>query len=68
MCESEQANKSNQTTKLTTTQRYMHLMNLNDDEWTCKTASTVEEVMKLVEASFQHITDMDGLKVFKKRK
>jgi integrase len=54
--------------KLETTQKYMHLMNLNDDEWTCKTASTVEEVMQLVEAGFQYLTDMDGRKIFKKRK
>jgi integrase len=54
--------------KLETTQRYMHLMNLNDDEWTCKTASTVQEVMELVEAGFQYVTDMDALKIFKKRK
>jgi integrase len=54
--------------KLETTQKYMHLMNLNDDEWTCKTASTVEEVMQLVEAGFQYVTDMNGLKIFKKRK
>jgi integrase len=54
--------------KLETTQKYMHLMNLNDDEWTCKTASTVEEVTQLVEAGFQYVTDMDGLKIFKKRK
>jgi integrase len=54
--------------KLETTQKYMHLMNLNDDEWTCKTASTVEEVKQLVEAGFQYVTDMNGLKIFKKRK
>jgi integrase len=54
--------------KLETTQKYMHLMNLNDDEWTCKTASTVEQVTQLVEAGFQYVTDMDGLKIFKKRK
>jgi len=54
--------------RLETTQKYMHLMNLNDDEWTCKTASTVEEAMRLVEAGFQYVTDMGGLKIFKKRK
>ena len=54
--------------KLETTQKYMHLMNLNDDEWTCKTASTVEDVMQLVEAGFQYVTEMDGTKLFKKRK
>lgn len=54
--------------KLETTQKYMHLMNLNDDEWACKTASTVEEVTQLVEAGFQYVTETDGLKIFKKRK
>ena len=52
--------------KLETTQKYMHLMNLNDDEWTCKTASTVEEVMPLVEAGFQYVTDMDATKNLQK--
>jgi integrase len=54
--------------KLETTQKYMHLMNLNDDEWTCKTAANVNEATALIEAGFQYVTEMDGLKLFKKRK
>ena len=54
--------------KLETTQTYMHLMMLNDDEWTCKAASTLEELTQLVEAGFQYVTDINGLKIFKKRK
>ena len=54
--------------KLETTQKYMHLMNLNDDGWTCKTAANVNEATALIEAGFQYVTEMDGLKLFKKRK
>jgi len=54
--------------RIETTLIYTQLLNLNDDEWTCKTASTVEQVMQLVEAGFQYVTDLDGLKIFKKRK
>jgi len=54
--------------KLETTQKYMHLMNLNDDEWTCKTATTIQEATALIEAGFQYVTEMDGKKLFKKRK
>jgi hypothetical protein len=54
--------------KLETPQRYMHLLNLNDDEWTCKTAANVNEATALIEAGFQYVTDMDGLKLFRKRK
>jgi hypothetical protein len=54
--------------KLETTQKYMHLMNLNDDEWICKTAANVNEATALIEAGFQYVTEMDGLKLFKKRK
>jgi len=54
--------------KLETTQKYMHLMDLNDDEWTCKTAANVNEATTMIESGFQYVTDMDGLKLFKKRK
>jgi integrase len=54
--------------KLTTTQLYMHLVNLESDEWTCRAASTKDEAMSLIEGGFQYITDMEGFKLFKKRK
>jgi integrase len=54
--------------KLETTQKYTHLMNLNDDEWTCKTAANVIEATILIKSGFQYVTEMDGLKLFKKRK
>jgi integrase len=55
-------------TKLTTTQRYMHLLNLNDDEWTCTGATTAKEATKLIENGFQYVTTIEGIQLFKKRK
>jgi integrase len=55
-------------TKLETTQRYMHLLNFNDDEWTCTGATTAQEATKLIEAGFQYVTTIEGIQLFKKRK
>jgi len=41
--------------------------NMNE-EFIVKTASTVEEACKLVEVGFEYVTDMDGVKIFRKRK
>jgi integrase len=54
--------------KLETTQKYMHLMNLEEDEWTCKGATNIQEATALIEAGFQYVTEMDGTKLFKKRR
>ncbi len=54
--------------KLTTTQLYMHLVNLDSDEWTCRAAATKEEAMSLIEGSFQYVTTIEGIQLFKKRK
>jgi integrase len=55
-------------TKLETTQRYMHLLNLNDDEWTCTGATTAKEATQLIEAGFQYVTTIEGIQLFRKRK
>jgi hypothetical protein len=55
-------------TKLTTTQRYMHLLNFNDDEWTCVGATTAKEATRLIEAGFQYVTTIEGIQLFRKRK
>ena len=54
--------------KLDTTLIYTQLLNLNEDEWTCKGATTVEQATQLIESGFQYVTEMDGVKLFKKRK
>jgi len=55
-------------TKLETTQRYMHLLNYNDDEWTVSGATTAKEATRLIEAGFQYVTTIEGIQLFKKRK
>jgi integrase len=54
--------------KIETTQHYMHLLNLEGDEWTCSGATTKEEAKKLIEAGFQYVTTIEGVQLFKKRK
>jgi hypothetical protein len=39
-----------------------------DDEYLVKVAQTLEEATKLLEVGFEYVTDMDGAKLFKKRK
>jgi hypothetical protein len=54
--------------KLATTQLYMHLVNLESDEWTCRAATTKEEAISLIEGGFQYITEIESVKLFRKRK
>jgi len=54
--------------RLENTLIYTHLVNFKSDEWTCKVAKTVEEASQLIEAGFEYVTEMDGVKLFKKRK
>jgi len=46
----------------------MHLLNLNEDEWTCAGATTAKEATQLIEAGFQYITTIEGIQLFRKRK
>jgi hypothetical protein len=39
-----------------------------NDQYEVKLASTVDEAVKLVEVGFEYITEMDGKKLFRKRK
>lgn len=38
------------------------------DEFTVRVAQTVDEAVKLLETSFEYVTDMDDKKLFRKRK
>ena len=54
---------------LRTTLRYVQLLgDLGSDEWIVKATSDVKEVCQLVEHGFQYVTDIDGLKIFRKPK
>jgi len=54
--------------KIETTLIYTQLLNLNDDEWTCKTATNVKDATALIENGFDYVTELDGTKLFRKRK
>jgi len=54
--------------KITTTQHYMHLINLSNDEWECSGATTAKDAVKLIEAGFQYVTTIEGIQLFKKHK
>ena len=54
--------------KIETTLIYTQLLNLNDDEWTCKTATNIKQSTELIEAGFEYVTEQDGHKLFRKRK
>ncbi|MCJ7430939.1 site-specific integrase [Candidatus Bathyarchaeota archaeon] len=56
--------------KIETTLIYTQLLNLNDEEWTCKVAVNVKDATDLIEAGFEYITGEynDGGKLFRKRK
>jgi len=54
--------------KLDTTMKYMHLMNLNDDEWTVVGATTAKEATNLLEHGFTYQTTIEGIQLFRKRK
>jgi integrase/recombinase XerD len=53
---------------LRTTLRYTQLVEIEGDGFHSATAKTVEEAAKLIEQGFDYICDVDGVKLFRKRK
>ncbi len=51
-----------------TTEIYTHLIDFENDEFHSSTAKTIEEAKKLIESGFEYVTDMEGIKLFRKRK
>ena len=48
---------------------YTHLVKIDtEDKYYSATAKTVEEAQKLIEQGFEYVTDIDGIKLFRKRK
>jgi type 1 fimbriae regulatory protein FimB/type 1 fimbriae regulatory protein FimE len=47
---------------------YTQLINFNENEYVCRVAKTLEEATQLIEAGFEYVTDVDGCKLFRKRK
>ncbi len=55
--------------KIETTLVYTQLLQFDkDDNCTCKIAQTVEQATELIENGFEYVTEMEGLKLFRKRK
>jgi len=44
------------------------IFNETDEEFHVKVAGTLDEACKLLEVGFEYVTDMDGKKLFRKRK
>jgi integrase len=47
---------------------YTHLVDFGSDEYVCKVARTVDDVKVMVEDGFDYVTDIEGMKLFRKRK
>ena len=47
---------------------YTQLLDFEEDEYIVKGAETKEQAMKLIEAGFEYVTEINGTKLFKKRK
>ena len=55
--------------KIETTLIYTQLLQFDkDDNYTCKVANNIEQATELIENGFEYVTEMDGHKLFRKRK
>jgi hypothetical protein len=55
--------------KLESTLVYVQLVNFNDnDEYHCAVARNIDEAKQLIEQGFEYVTEIDGVRLFRKRK
>jgi len=52
---------------ITTTILYTQLIDWQSDEYASAVAGNIDEARSLVEAGFEYVTDVDGVKLFRKR-
>lgn len=50
------------------TMRYTQLVQFENDEYNSAVAKTIDEARQLVEGGFDYVTDIEGVKLFRKRK
>jgi len=50
------------------TLKYTQLVDFPYDEHVSKAAKTVKEAQELIESGFDYVTDVEGYKLFRKRK
>ena len=55
--------------RIQNTLKYTQLVKFNEqEEYICKAAKTTDEAKELIESGFEYICDMEGIKLFRKRK
>ena len=54
--------------RIENTLKYTQLIEFRDDEYNVATATTVEETKKIVAAGFDYVTELNGIKIFRKPK
>jgi len=54
--------------RLSNTLVYTHLVNFESNDYVCKVAKTVDETNALIECGFEYVTEIDGVRLFRKRK
>jgi hypothetical protein len=47
---------------------YTQMVQFKKEEFASATANTIEDAQKLVESGFEYVTEIDGVKLFRKRK
>jgi len=47
---------------------YTQLVNFQNDDYVCRAAKTLNEASQLIEAGYEYVTEMESLKLFRKRK
>ncbi len=47
---------------------YTRLVDWKSDEFVCKVAKSLDEASSLIEAGFDYVTELDGVKLFRRRK
>ena len=44
------------------------MVQFKTEEYLSATANTIEDAQKLIEAGYEYISELDGVKIFRKRK
>ncbi|MEM2336915.1 MAG: hypothetical protein QXR79_05240 [Candidatus Bathyarchaeia archaeon] len=55
-------------TKHQNTLVYTHLVNFNEEKFISEAGWTLEEAQKLVKARFEYVCEIEGARLFRKRK
>lgn len=54
--------------RLENTEVYTHLIDFQNDDYHAATAKTIEEAKQLIESGFEYVVEMEGTKLFRRRK